>query len=147
MLSPYRSIGQFSTHVGHQIRYHSAQKVPIVVCPIGNVFISYYVDRPEIGHLGGIHLVQCHLGEEHISSCNRFLLQNRPPPSLENFEEIFHILGSFSTSDTNFQVQSGHFDMFDQIWTDFSTFLPISLMGTLCIMFTQLLHRLLNVEL
>ena len=69
MLSPYRSIGQFSTHVGHQIRYHSAQKVPIVVCPIGNVFISYYVDRPEIGHLGGMHLVQCHLHLDFPKQC------------------------------------------------------------------------------
>ena len=51
MLSPYRSIGLFSTHVPHEIRYQSSQKVPIVVCPIGNVFISYYVDRLRSVHV------------------------------------------------------------------------------------------------
>ena len=51
MLSPYRSIGLFSTHVPHQIRYQATQKVPIVVCPIGNVFISYYVDRLRSVHV------------------------------------------------------------------------------------------------
>ena len=47
MLSPYRSIGLFSSSIPHKIKYDSRtnSKVPFIVVPIGNVFLSYYADK------------------------------------------------------------------------------------------------------
>ena len=47
MLSPYRSIGVFSSSQPHQIKYDSRNisKVPFLVIPIGNTFLTYYADK------------------------------------------------------------------------------------------------------